>query len=64
MNLIELKKFLDYKANYYESIRFINSDPIKIPHLFSKKEDIEVASFLIASISWGNRVSILNSGIK
>lgn len=64
MNHIELKKFLDYKANYYESIRFINSDPIKIPHLFSKKEDIEVASFLIASISWGNRVSILNSGNK
>ena len=37
-------------------------DPIAIPHHFSKKEDIEIAGFLIATIAWGNRVSILKSG--
>ena len=40
MNQIELKEFLDYKANKYESVDFIDNDPIKIPHQFSQKEDI------------------------
>ena len=64
MNQIELKEFLDYKANKYESIDFIDDDPIKIPHQFSKKEDIEISAFLVASIAWGNRLSILNSATK
>ena len=49
------------KAQEYESIGFILNDPIQIPHQFSKKEDIEIAAFLSATISWGNRVSILKS---
>ncbi len=61
MNQKELKSFLDQKAQEYESIWFISNDPIQIPHQFSKKEDIEIAAFLSASISWGNRVSILKS---
>ena len=64
MNQIELKEFLDYKANKYESVDFIDTDPIKIPHQFSQKEDIEISGFLVASISWGNRLSILNSATK
>ena len=61
MNQKELKSFLDQKAQEYESIGFISNDPIQIPHQFSKKEDIEIAAFLSATISWGNRVSILKS---
>jgi len=64
MNQIELKEFLDYKANKYESLDFIDTDPIKIPHQFSQKEDIEISGFLVASIAWGNRLSILNSATK
>jgi uncharacterized protein (TIGR02757 family) len=64
MNQIELKEFLDYKANKYESIDFIDNDPIKIPHQFSQKEDIEISGFLVASIAWGNRLSIINSATK
>ena len=64
MNQIELKEFLDYKANKYESVNFIDKDPIKIPHQFSLKEDIEISGFLVASIAWGNRLSILNSATK
>ena len=64
MNQIELKEFLDYKANKYESIDFIDTDPIKIPHQFSQKEDIEISGFLVASIAWGNRLSILNSATR
>lgn len=64
MNQSELKDFLDFKANQYESIDFIATDPIQIPHGFKRKEDIEIAGFLTASIAWGNRLSILNSANK
>ena len=37
-------------------------DPIQIPHLFKKKKDIEIAGFLVSSIAWGNRITIIKSG--
>ena len=58
----ELKEFLDEKAVFYNQPKFIESDPIQIPHLFSQKEDIEIAGFLVATIAWGNRKSIINNG--
>lgn len=57
----ELKSFLDYKVEHYNSPEFIRTDPVQIPHQFSKKEDIEIAGFLTATIAWGNRKSILNN---
>lgn len=60
----ELKEFLDAKARQYNHPDFIATDPIQIPHRFDKKEDIEIAGFLIASIAWGNRKSIINSGAR
>lgn len=61
LNNIELKDFLDTKVEQYNHPRFIESDPIQIPHAFSKKEDIEIAAFLTATIAWGNRKSIINN---
>ncbi len=60
----ELKSFLDEKAAFYEQPKFIETDPIQIPHLFTKKEDIEISGFLTATISWGNRKSILTNAHK
>lgn len=60
----ELKEFLDSKVEQYNNVRFIESDPIQIPHQFSKKEDIEIAAFLTATISWGNRKSIINNATR
>lgn len=57
----ELKSFLDFKVEQYNTPEFIESDPIQIPHLFSRKEDIEIAGFLTATIAWGNRKSILKN---
>lgn len=64
LNPNELKQFLDEKAFQYNSPQFITSDPIQIPHRFSAKEDIEIIAFLVASIAWGNRKSIITSGNK
>ncbi|WP_191859494.1 TIGR02757 family protein [Hanstruepera ponticola] len=57
----ELKEFLDSKVIQYNNTKFIESDPIQIPHQFSKKEDIEISGFLTATIAWGNRKSIINN---
>lgn len=61
MKKSELKSFLDFKVQQYNTPDFIESDPIQIPHQFSKKEDIEIAGFLTATIAWGNRKSILKN---
>lgn len=60
----ELKEFLDNKVEKYQTPEFIQSDPIKIPHLFDRKEDIEISGFLTATIAWGNRKSILKNAEK
>ena len=59
--LSEIKSFLDYKSDLYENENFIENDPVSIPHLFSKKEDIEISAFITSTISWGLRKTILNN---
>jgi uncharacterized protein (TIGR02757 family) len=60
----ELKLFLEQKYLQYNSLDFIATDPISIPHKFSKKEDIEIAAFIAATIAWGQRTTIINNGNK
>lgn len=55
----KLKEFLDLKATQYESPDFIKDDPVFIPHLFTKKQDIEIAGFFAATLAWGQRVTII-----
>lgn len=60
----ELKEFLDAKVLQYEHPKFLESDPLQIPHRFSRKEDIEISAFLTATIAWGNRKSIINNATR
>jgi uncharacterized protein (TIGR02757 family) len=53
--------FLETKADQYNNTAFIESDPISIPHLFQKKEDIEISAFLTATIAWGQRTTIISN---
>ena len=55
-----LKDFLDTKVKEYNKPFFIKADPISIPHLFTKKQDIEIAGFFAAIFAWGNRTTIIN----
>lgn len=64
LKILDLKDFLDEKVVTYNNPKFIESDPIQIPHNFSKKEDIEISGFLTATIAWGNRKSIINNSKK
>ena len=61
MNPDELQSFLDEKVTQYNTRDFIDSDPVQIPHLFTQKEDIEIAGFLAATIAWGNRKMIIKN---
>lgn len=61
---IDLLKFLEEKVDQYNVPGFIEDDPVSIPHQFSKKEDIEIAGFLTAIISWGTRKTILKNSEK
>ena len=56
----DLKDFLDQKVNQFNQPGFIELDPIQIPHLFKKKQDIEVAGLMAAVMAWGQRVTIIN----
>jgi uncharacterized protein (TIGR02757 family) len=55
----DLKEFLDSKVDEYNQPSFIKDDPISVPHLFSKKQDIEIAGFFAATFAWGNRMTII-----
>ena len=56
---IALKNFLNKKVNEFNQLAFIKNDPISVPHLFTKKQDIEIAGFFAAIFAWGNRTTII-----
>ena len=57
---VHLIDFLNSKVEEYNKPAFIKDDPISIPHLFSKKQDIEIAGLFASIFSWGNRTTIIN----
>lgn len=59
MNRKELKSFLDRKVAEYNNLSFITLDPVSVPHLFSKKQDIEISGFFAATFAWGIRTTII-----
>lgn len=58
--LYKQKAFLDAKVTAYNVPAFITTDPVCIPHLFTKKQDIEIAALFAAIFAWGNRTTIIN----
>lgn len=56
----DLKDFLDAKVEIYNQPDFIPLDPISIPHLFTKQQDIEIMGFWSAMLAWGQRITIIN----
>lgn len=62
LNRTELFELLERKAEQYNNPDFIGTDPIQLPHRFSRKEDIEIIGFIVATLAWGNRKSIITSG--
>ena len=59
MKTVKLKQFLDERVERYNQLDFIEKDPISIPHLFSKKQDIEIIGFWTAILTWGLRATTI-----
>lgn len=51
---------LESKYLQYNNTRFIELDPISIPHQFNEKQDIEIMGFWAAILAWGQRKTIIN----
>jgi uncharacterized protein (TIGR02757 family) len=63
-NKEEIKDFLEAKVLQFNTVSFIEDDPISIPHRYTQKEDIEISGFLASSIAWGNRKMIKTNGLR
>ncbi len=63
-NKTDLKVYLDEKAEQYEQVNFLDTDPLGILHELDHSADQEILGLLVATIAWGNRVSIIKSGLE
>jgi len=57
----DISSLLNQKVEQYNKPVFIETDPISIPHMFSKNEDIEISGFITSVFSWGRRAAIIKS---
>ena len=60
-------KNLDLLNHWYKKVcvpGFIEYDPVQFLHRYKKRQDIEIAAFLSATIAWGRRDLILRSAEK
>ena len=55
MQKTKIKEFLDNLNIKYETKKFITNDPIKFPHNYTKREDIEIVAFLSSMFAYGSR---------
>ncbi len=64
MKTSEIKNLLDTYVDYFNRRSFIASDPIQVPRSFSKREDIEIAAFLTATLAWGQRPVMIRNAFS
>jgi uncharacterized protein (TIGR02757 family) len=60
----DLKDFLEEKYQQYNHQDFIEYDPVRVPHQFSKKQDIEIAGFFSSILAWGQRKTIISKSMQ
>jgi uncharacterized protein (TIGR02757 family) len=60
----DFARFLNEKVALYNQPSFIASDPISVPHLFTKKQDREIAGLFAATFAWGNRTTIIRKSTE
>ncbi|RLD19058.1 MAG: TIGR02757 family protein [Bacteroidetes bacterium] len=58
--LAQLKVLLDDRVALYNQPVFIESDPISVPHQYTRLQDIEIVALWTAVFSWGLRKTIIN----
>jgi uncharacterized protein (TIGR02757 family) len=61
---MDLKEELDHFAELYNRPNFIKDDPISVPHQYEKRQDIEIAGIIAATLAWGQRKTIIRSALR
>lgn len=54
-----VRDLLEARVDLYNRPEFIETDPIAVPHTFTRLQDIEISGFWTAILSWGQRKTIL-----
>lgn len=49
------KSEIDKLVEKYETVDFIKDDPVRMPHRFKEKKDIEIAGFIASLVAYGRR---------
>ncbi len=57
-------ELLEAEALRINSPAFIANDPVQFPRRFERLQDVEIVSFLVSSIAWGNRKMICRDADK
>ena len=57
----KIATILDEKFAFFNHPRFIEHDPIQIPHSFNRLQDKEIMGFWVAILAWGQRKTILQN---
>jgi uncharacterized protein (TIGR02757 family) len=60
----KIATILDEKFAFFNHPRFIEHDPIQIPHSFSRLQDKEIMGFWVAILAWGQRKTILQNALS
>lgn len=60
----DIADLLNVKAEFYNRPSFIVKDPIRIPHQFNRKQDVEIMGFWAAVLAWGQRPVILKKAAE
>lgn len=58
---MNVEEILEYYYERSHQLTFIEDDPISIPHLFSKKQDVEIMGFFASILAWGQRKTTINN---
>jgi uncharacterized protein (TIGR02757 family) len=59
-----LRDFLEQATRRYNTVAFIENDPIGVPHRFERLQDREIAGFWAAVLAWGQRKTIIQSALR
>ncbi|MCB9317767.1 MAG: TIGR02757 family protein [Lewinellaceae bacterium] len=55
----DLRDWLEEQTLKFNRPEFICTDPIQIPHTYTRKQDVEITGFWTAVLAWGQRKTII-----
>ena len=56
-----MKQLLNSLAARYNRKDFIKDDPVRFPHRYKNKTDVEISAFVSAWIAYGQRTQIIKT---